>query len=363
MHRPTTRSLDQRRRWGLLRSRRLWGPLVLGLAGLAGIGGWAALTGDGGVRYTGIARVELPLPRAEPQRTVVGAPPHGAGGPPPGAVAIEAVPLDVTLTEAGPFGQLPRIGPDGRRPFLEYARPFDFEDARPKVAILLLGLGLQAELFDAALALPGAISLQLSPYAPDLPTLVQRARRAGHEVLLDVPMEPADYPASDPGPHTLLAGSSPDENLERLNWLLARAPGYIAVAGGGERFGASAQAGDVLDVLARRGLALVEIGASQLQGAAAAAGLPYASAPRALEQAPSVRSIDDALAGLAAQALADGSALAALQSYPASLERLRLWAATLDDEGLVLAPVSAVLIEQAGLARGANGWPARRPPA
>ena len=33
-----------------------------------------------------------------------------------------------------------------------------------------------------------------------------------------------------------------------------------------------------------------------------------------------------------------------------SLERLRQWAATLEAKGLVLAPASAVLIEQAGLA-------------
>jgi polysaccharide deacetylase 2 family uncharacterized protein YibQ len=61
--------------------------------------------------------------------------------------------------------------------------------------------------------------------------------------------------------------------------------------------------------------------------------------------------------------LAAGSALGVVQGYPASLERLRVWAAALDAKGLVLAPVSAVLIEQAGLARGANGWPARRRPA
>ena len=115
---------------------------------------------------------------------------------------------DLALIEDGPFGPLPRIAPDGRRPFLAYARPFNLEDSRPKVAVLILGLGLERELFDAALALPGPIGLQLSPYAPDLPALVERARGAGHEVLLELSMESADYPASDPGPHTLLAAGA-----------------------------------------------------------------------------------------------------------------------------------------------------------
>ena len=34
--------------------------------------------------------------------------------------------------------------------------------------------------------------------------MVARAREAGHEVLLEVPMEPFDYPDNDPGPQTLL---------------------------------------------------------------------------------------------------------------------------------------------------------------
>jgi polysaccharide deacetylase 2 family uncharacterized protein YibQ len=307
------------------------------------------------VRYTGVASVELPLLAAARDAVDLALPRS--------AVEIRTVPLDFTLTEDGPFGSLPRIGSDGRRPFIEYARPFNFEDARPKVAVLLLGRGLQVELFDAALALPGPISLQLSPYAPDLPALVERARDAGHEVLLDLPMEPADHSASDQGPYTLLADNSSDENLERLNWLLARAPGYIAVAGGGPRFAGSAHVGDVLEVLARRGLALIELGASHLKSAAAAAGLPYASAPPPIGQDPSALSIDDALAGLEAKAMAGGSALGVVQGNPASLERLRVWAATLHGRGLVLAPVSAVLIEQAGLVRGTNGWPARRRPA
>jgi uncharacterized protein len=333
-----------------------WRPLMFALLALAGLALWVAPTGEEAVRYTGVARIELPLP-------AMPAPGAADSGLPRSAVEVGAVPLDITLTEEGPFGPLPRIGPDGRRPFFEYARAFDFADARPKVAVLLPGLGLEAELFEAALALPGPVSLQVSPYAPDLPALVERARRAGHEVLLDLPMEPADYPTSDPGPHTLLADNSRDENLKRLNWLLARAPGYIAVAGGGARFAESDDVADVLDVLARRGLAFVELGASHLERAAAAAGLPYASALGAMGQDLSAHSIDEALADLEAAALAGGSALGVVPGYPVALARLRAWAATLDEKGLVLAPVSAVLIEQAGLVRGADGWPARRRPA
>ena len=326
-----------------------------------------ALGGEGAMRYSGVARVELPLPPAETRTAIAPTLPQTEDAADPGAAhdtdQRATVSVDPSLIEDGPFGPLPRIGPDGRRPLFAYARPFNFEDRRPKVAVLILGLGLRAELFEAALALPGPIGLQLSPYAPDLPALVERARRAGHEVLLDLPMEPADYPASDPGPHTLLADNSPEENLKRLDWVLSRASGYAALAGAGGRFAGSEHAATVLDVLAKRGLAFIELGASQLEGAAAAAGLPYAPAPHAIDQDAAAQAIDLALGRLEAAALAGGSALGLAQDHPVSLERLRLWAATLADKGLVLAPVSAVLIEQSGLMRGTSTWPAHRRPA
>jgi hypothetical protein len=354
------------RRLKISGGHRSW-RYALGLALVAAGAAWMALGDEGAVRYSGVARVELPLPAAETPATFAPPPPQRGHAPEPGAAPATkdsaAAAVDPALIEHGPFGPLPRIGPDGRRPLFAYAQPFNFEDGRPKVAVMILGLGLRSDLFDAALALPGPIGLQLSPYAPDLPALVERARRAGHEVLLDLPMEPADYPASDPGPHTLLADNSREENLERLDWVLSRASGYAALVGGGGRFAGSDQVGAVLDVLARRGLALIEVGPGQLEGAAAAAGLPYASAPRAIDQDPSAPAIDRALGGLEAAASASGSALGLAQDYPVSLERLRLWVATLADKGLVLAPVSAVLIEQSGLRRGTSAWPAQRRPA
>lgn len=323
----------------------IWLGATVVAIGVAVSAGWVVRAAGAPLRYTNVARVELPLPSDVDRRGTVGT---GERGRIEGLANLRP---DPALIEDGPLGPLPRIGPDGRRPFLAYARPFNLEDRRPKVAVLLLGLGLQSDYLDAALALPGPISLQFSPYAPDLPALVERARRAGHEVLLELPMEPADHSASDRGPQTLLADGARDENSRRLNWLLARAAGYVAFAGGGERFAGSDQAAAVLDVLAQRGLALIELGGDQLAAAAAAVGLPYASASDAIDGDPAALSIDYALAALEAEALTTGSVLGVAQGYPVSLERLRLWAATLEDKGLVLAPVSAVLIEQAGLAR------------
>jgi hypothetical protein len=317
---------------------------VVALVVIAAGSAWLVLARAHPLRSAGVARLELPLPPAPARHA------PAPTGPSAAAKSLESIRPDLALLEDGPFGPLPRIAADGRRPFLAYARPFNLEDRRPKVAVLLVGLGKERELLDAALTLPAPIGLQFSPYAPDLPALVARARGAGHEVLLELSLESPAPPARDPEPHTRPAAGV-DENLKRLDWALAQASGYIALAGAAPRSANGDQAKAVLDVLARRGLALIDLGHARLAPAAAAAGLPYASARRTIDEEPSVPAIDQALAALEAEAVAAGSALGVARGQRMALDRLRQWAATLEAKGLVLAPVSAVLIEQAGLAR------------
>jgi polysaccharide deacetylase 2 family uncharacterized protein YibQ len=334
------------RRFKLVREQAaIWIGAALGLAALAAGMAWLGLARETPARDPGEARIELPLPLELARH----APPDDS--PSDAAKDVERIPPDGALLEDGPFGPLPRIAPDGRRPFLAYALPFNLEDKRPKVAVLLVGLGLQWKLVDAALSLPLPIALQFSPYAPDLPAMVARARAAGHEVLLELPWGSADNIASDPGHYTVL-DAGVDEHLRRLDWALAQASGYFALAGDAPGSSADDQAEAALDVLARRGLALIELSDNRLAPVAAAAGLPYATARHTVDQDPSVPAIDHAIAAVEAEALATGSAVAVARGHPASLDRLRRWAATLGPKGLVLAPVSAVLIEQAGLARG-----------
>ena len=135
------------------------------------------LGGGGGGADRG-ARVEIALP------------------PPP--VSPGATP-DPALVEETPAGKLPIVGRDGREPWQVYARHFDATDRRPVVAIVIAGLGLdQAATREAVERLPPAVTLAYSPYASDLAVAIAAARKAGHEVLLGLPMEPADYPARTP---------------------------------------------------------------------------------------------------------------------------------------------------------------------
>ncbi len=254
---------------------------------------------------------------------------------------------DLQLIDASPLGPLPRIAEDGRRPLQTYARPYDAGDANPKIAIVVTGLGLQADATNASFHLPGAVSLMFSPYADDLPALFERARLAGHEVLMELPMEPEDYPTSDPGPHTLRASGTVDANLERLTWILSRAQGYFAVGGHGGAFADSPEAIPVMRALAGRGLGMVEIDGEGLALAGEEVDLPYLSAPDWIDGTPSADAIDQALAELEAGARQDGSAIGIAEPYPITLKRLVEWATTLEGRGLSLVPASAIMLERA----------------
>ncbi|MEI9986725.1 MAG: divergent polysaccharide deacetylase family protein [Aliidongia sp.] len=172
---------------------------------------------------------------------------------------------DGDLIEKGPNGYLPVIGRDGRQPWQVYARPFDLADKRPRVAIVIYDLGPSATMIDTAINhLPGGVSLGFVPYRARLGEWINLARSAGHEVLLNLPMEPANYPTDDPGPEALLTALDPPANLERLNWVMSQATGYVGViALMGSRFSTSHD--DMLPILTalqHRGLLYVDNRAS-----------------------------------------------------------------------------------------------------
>ncbi|MFA7264357.1 MAG: divergent polysaccharide deacetylase family protein [Caulobacter sp.] len=256
------------------------------------------------------------------------------------AAALPAAPI-AGLTEPGPGGApLPVVGPGGRTPAEAYARPFT-PNGKPKVALVVGGLGLNAGLTRKAIeTLPPEITLSFAPYAEGLQGWIDLARANGHEVLLEAPMEPADYPANDPGPMTLLAASSPTETVHKLEWLLSRATGYFGLTNYlGSRFVATPGAMTAFSgALKARGLAFVDDGAAAGKGA----GPLRASANRVIDDDLSAEAISQQLAALEAAARARGQALGSGFAYPVTVDQAGVWARGLAGRGFQLAPASAL---------------------
>jgi hypothetical protein len=249
------------------------------------------------------------------------------------------------LFTQGPGGMLPVIGPDGRAPFQAYARPYA-ADGKPRVALIIGGLGLNAKTTrDAIQDLPADVTLSFVPYAEGLQGWIDLARANGHEVLLEAPMEPLDYPQNDPGPYTLMAQDPPQETIKRLEVLLSRATGYFGVTNYlGGRFMASDSAMAAFSAaLHQRGLGFIDDGSAAGRGGTE----PRASAERVIDQDLDGASIDQQLAALETSAQQHGKALASGFAYPVTLQEVQRWAAGLQAKGLVLAPASALMSRRA----------------
>jgi hypothetical protein len=210
------------------------------------------------------------------------------------------------------------------------------------------GLGIGASGTAEALAkLPAAVTFAFAPYGADLERWVARARREGHEVLLQVGMEPFDYPDNDPGPQTLLASLTPEQNIDRLHWFMSRVQGYVGVTSlMGARFAATDSAlSPVIREIGKRGLIWFDDGTSPRSVAGQISGannVAFAKADTVLDAVPTAAEIDNALARLEATARNRGVAIGVASALPVTVERITQWAKAARARGVMLVPVSMV---------------------
>jgi polysaccharide deacetylase 2 family uncharacterized protein YibQ len=255
---------------------------------------------------------------------------------------------DPALIENTALGPLPKIAADGRRPMVAYAPPFNPADKRPRIALVVTGLGIsQSETADAIKNLPASVTVAVSPYAPSPQTIVDEARGKGHEVLIEVPMEPFDFPDSDPGPRTLMASASKSEIEQRLVWTLTRSTGYAgAVNAQGGRFLSDAAAlQHVIAFLAKRGILWVDVSSAETSataGVIARLKAPGISGAMRIDAIQMPEAIDEKLLDLEALARQQGWAVGVASAYPVSIARIAAWAQKAQRRGLALAPATAV---------------------
>jgi len=256
------------------------------------------------------------------------------------------------LAEETQNGPIPRVAADGRTPFSAYSRASvtpGTAGGKPLIALVVTGLGLnQASTLEAIDKLPGPVTMAFAPYGKTLDVTTAAARNAGHELLLQLPFEPFDYPDNDPGPQTLLTGQQPRANIDKLYWLMTRIGGYVGVMNYmGARFtSAGADFAPVMEELGTRGLGYLDDGTSNRSLAAQLAGankVPFARASVVLDNNPAREPIMAALEALKAEAVEKGSAVGIISSLPVSVATVAEWAKTAEDEGVILVPVSALM--------------------
>jgi uncharacterized protein len=260
--------------------------------------------------------------------------------------------IDQRLLEKSRYGMIPVVS-DGLKPFTAYAAEADRVKAAkmPIVAIVVGGLGVgAAKTTDAIMKLPPAVTLAFTPYGSDPSKLAERARAQRHEILLQIPMEPFDYPDNDPGPQTLLTTLAPEQNLDRLYWHLSRFQGYAGIANfmGGRFAVTDAVMQPIIREAAKRGLGYFDDGTAPRSVAptlAAAQSMPFARADLAIDAVPTAVEIDRSLAKLESLAKEHGTAVGMASALPISIERIAIWIKTLEGHGIMLVPLTTAMLK------------------
>ena len=255
------------------------------------------------------------------------------------------------LIETSSIGQLPRIGPGNRKPSDVYARltPMGvLHSSRPKIAILLGGMGLNPKLTQRATReLPGDVTFAFAPYGDNLQEQVNKARANGHEVLLQLPMEPMGFPANNPGPRTLLSDADDVANIEALHWHMSRFAGYTGITNymGGKLLNTPKALKPVMLELRKRGLIYLEDASTAVtvsEDVATKANVPYRNSEIVIDGVPTPEGIATALELLEAEAKANGFAVGTGSGLEVTQEAVKEWAKELREKGIILVPVSAL---------------------
>jgi uncharacterized protein len=205
----------------------------------------------------------------------------------------------------------------------------------------------------AARELPPDISFAFAPYGNDLQNQVDKVRKGGHEVLLQVPMEPVGFPATNPGPKTLLADADKAVNLEALHWHMARFSGYTGIINymGGRFLANPGALKPLMADVKQRGLLFFEDGTMPLTAATTAAKAAGAQARRTqivIDSDPTPQSIAAALALLESEAQTNGIAIGTGAGLPATIDAVREWAKDAAERGIILIPASATFKGRSG---------------
>lgn len=259
---------------------------------------------------------------------------------------MAAQPNDALL-EDSPYGRLPIVGADGLRPMDQYARPWS--GARgTRIAIVVGGLGLSQTGTQRTIEqLPPTITLAFAASGNSLQRWMQEARRSGHEILIQVPFEPFDYPVNDPGPGTLLTRTSPKENLARLHEAMSKITNYTGVMNylGGRYLSDADALEPILRDISKRGLLFLDDGTSaqsKTEAIARAIELPHAFGDLVLDGQLQKEAILKKLDELERIADRRGTAVGIASAFDESIDAIKQWSEEASQRGIEVVGISAL---------------------
>lgn len=217
----------------------------------------------------------------------------------------------------------------------------------PLVAIVIDDAGLNRRGTKRAVELPVPVTMAYLAYAERLSDQVSEARRAGHEILLHMPMETLGDD-TDTGPNALLTGLPRDELARRMKWNFERVEGYVGVNNHmGSRFTADRPGMTALmHELRERGLLFLDsrtTGSTVGKSVAREVGVPSLTRDIFLDNESTADSVKVQLDRAEKLARKNGYAVAIGHPREWTLEALEEWLPGAKARGVILVPLTTVL--------------------
>jgi len=256
------------------------------------------------------------------------------------------------LTRSNQYGNAPTKGPNGRTPLNSYNRPFSDNSGKKPVSIIIGGLGVNRSVTQQAIdSLPPDITLSFAAHITGLQDWINRAREAGHEVMIEIPMDSVGFDASEAGADKALRTSHPaPENLRNMDWLLSRGQGYFGVINyNGDSFLTRADvSAPILGKLSDSGLGFITDGAFSAPSLAAlsrSVNLPYKNSFGLIDPEANTQIIRGQLDSLSSSAISGTQPIGVGFAYPETIDTVVRWVSDLDKQNLILAPASHSLVK------------------
>jgi len=251
-------------------------------------------------------------------------------------------PEKVTPLSRDPGARLPEA-----QAWLKNAVAAAAPDGRPMIAVVIDDVGLDRPRSRRAMALPAPVTIALMAYAEDGRDQAAHAHRAGHELLVHLPMEPGDA-NENPGPNALLSNLSAAEFERRLEWNLSQFAGYVGINNhmGSKLTSDPAAMEPVMASLKRRGLMFLDsrtTGDTHGLAVARRFGVPSVERDVFIDHDTSPIAVRAALVQVEDLAQKNGFAIAIGHPKDVTLDALEEWLPDVKARGFAVVPLTAIV--------------------
>jgi uncharacterized protein len=223
----------------------------------------------------------------------------------------------------------------------------DVKNSENYIAIIVGGLGLSTSETQNVLSLPIDVTMGFSPYALDMAKFADTAYNNGYEVMINLPLEPVEYPDDDPGELALLSHLPVEENKKRINFIISqflKCKGLYSVES--QKFTRSIENDKMLlNTLKDQQKIFVftnDTGSTVLQQIAQQTNYNLITNDSIIDQVASTDAINENLQNLEKLAKQNGYAVGYANPYPITVDILKNWIPSLKEKNIKLVPISKI---------------------